>query len=126
MAIGLFFGLPMVSIYIGQTNSVVLAAPTPTPVSQSGGTTVKADFKPLEEWTSKMWKDVTALGSALAVLVIVFAAYRWIMSFGNPEQIKHAKELLWGAISGLVLLLTARAILEFISGQDIANIIKQK
>jgi len=45
------------------------------------------------------------IGFALAVLMIIFAGYRYMFSQGNQSQIGEAKEIFIGAIIGFILLL---------------------
>lgn len=51
------------------------------------------------------------IGFPLGVVIIIFAGYLYITSTGNPETIGQAKQLLIGAISGLLVLLLAGLIL---------------
>lgn len=47
------------------------------------------------------------LGAFLAVLVIAFGGFKYIMSFGNPAGAEEGKERITMAIFGFVLLLVA-------------------
>ncbi len=51
------------------------------------------------------------IGFPLGVVIIIYAGYLYITSTGNPETIGQAKQLLVGAISGLLVLLLAGLIL---------------
>ena len=51
------------------------------------------------------------IGFPLGVVIIIYAGYLYITSTGNPETVGQAKQLLVGAISGLLILLLAGLIL---------------
>jgi len=48
------------------------------------------------------------------VILIVYAGYTWMSSFGSSEKVKKAKDLIVDAIIGLVILLAAYAISNFV------------
>jgi len=43
----------------------------------------------------------------IAVIVLIFAGYKYITSAGNPETLGEAKAMISGALIGLLLLLLA-------------------
>lgn len=57
----------------------------------------------------------TALISALAVLVIIFGGYRYMTSGGSPDKVESAKNMIVGALSGLLLIIFAYVILNAIN-----------
>ena len=60
---------------------------------------------------------VTALAGALAVAVVVLGGIYYVMSAGNPAQIKRAKDTLTNAIIGLLIASLAYTIVSFIAGR---------
>ena len=60
-----------------------------------------------------------ALGllGTVAVALIVYAGFRWMTSGGNEEQVKGAQKTLFAAVIGLVIILSAFAISNFVLRQ---------
>lgn len=54
------------------------------------------------------------LGAVLATLMIVVSGYLYLTSSGDPGKTKIAKEFLFGAILGYVLLLIIGLLLDFL------------
>lgn len=50
----------------------------------------------------------------LAVVIIVFAGFRWMTAGGNEEQTKSARNILVAAVIGLIIILTAFSVANFI------------
>lgn len=61
------------------------------------------------------------IGGGLAFLIILVSGFQTMTSTGNPEKLHAAKELLGGAISGLLLIIFSIFILKII-GVDILGI----
>lgn len=61
------------------------------------------------------------IGGGLAFLIILISGFQTMTSTGNPEKLHAAKELLSGAISGLLLIIFSIFILKII-GVDILGI----
>lgn len=51
----------------------------------------------------------------IAILMIVYAGYRYITSTGNPEQAQKAKNIIITAIASLLLVILAKLILHTIN-----------
>ncbi|MDD5251527.1 MAG: pilin [Patescibacteria group bacterium] len=56
---------------------------------------------------------ITLLGIVLVVLII-WAGFKWMLARGNEEDVNEAKDIIKNAVIGLVLLLTAYAITNFV------------
>jgi hypothetical protein len=54
--------------------------------------------------------------SALAVLMTVIAGFRYVIAQGNPQEITKAKNTIIYSLVGLVVALTAEAIVTFVLG----------
>lgn len=66
---------------------------------------------------------VLGMAGGIAVIVIIIAGYRFMVSQGNPEAIKGATEQLTSAIIGLLFIIFSFVILQII-GSDIFGIDK--
>ena len=55
------------------------------------------------------------LGAALAVIMIVIGGVQYMISGGSTGKIENAKDRIWGAIWGLLLVLCSYMILEIIN-----------
>ena len=61
------------------------------------------------------------LGMSLAMLMIIYAGYKYVTSQGNSSATNDAKDLLIGALLGLATLFLVRFILNFV-GLDTAGL----
>lgn len=50
----------------------------------------------------------------VAVLIVMYGGFLWMSSNGQPERIQKAKKTLIGAVIGLIIVLAAFAIVEFV------------
>lgn len=65
---------------------------------------------------------VTPLAVIAALVMITFAGFQYIYSGGSPEAIKLSKELIIGAVLGLVLIFMAGFIIDKLIDADELNI----
>lgn len=63
------------------------------------------------DYTNRIYQFAVVIGISLAVLMIIFAGYKYMSSSGDPQSLAEAKEILIGAIVGLILILLTRLIL---------------
>src|SRR4030042_5386420 len=63
------------------------------------------------DYTNRIYQFAVVIGISLAVLMIIFAGYKYMSSAGDPQSMAEAKEILIGAIVGLILILLTRLIL---------------
>lgn len=61
--------------------------------------------------TAYMWAGI------ICVLIIIVAGYFYVISNGNAAHIKRAKDAIVGAIIGLVVILLAFTITQFVIGR---------
>ncbi len=88
--------------------------------------TFKADAHPdciVDFETGDVWLIVLAVLEMLmrlvgvgAVAMIIYAGFRMITSAGNPETISTARSTILNAVVGLVIAISASAIVSFIAG----------
>ena len=57
---------------------------------------------------------ILAVGGAIAVLIIVLAGFRYIISQGNPSELTTARNAILYASIGLVVIIAAFAIVNFV------------
>jgi hypothetical protein len=62
-----------------------------------------------------------SIAGIVALGLIIFSGYRLMISQGNPEQVKNAREQLTAAIIGLLFIIFSLVILRII-GFNILNI----
>jgi|ADurb_Val_02_Slu_FD_contig_71_591890_length_1690_multi_5_in_0_out_0_2 hypothetical protein len=71
------------------------------------------------------WETLKELGDALLdglmyvaggifVLLIILAGIKLMSSFGNPEELKKAKNTIWYCSLGLIVLIASKAIYNFV------------
>jgi hypothetical protein len=60
---------------------------------------------------SNIYKYATGVVGILAAVVLMFGGILWLTAGGNPTQIGEAKAWIMGALSGLVIVMTAYLIL---------------
>jgi hypothetical protein len=65
---------------------------------------------------AKVIKGFLGLLGILAISLIVYGGYLWITSQGDPTQVEKARNLLKNAAIGLLIILTAYAIVAYIFG----------
>jgi type IV secretory pathway VirB2 component (pilin) len=53
----------------------------------------------------------------IAVVIILFAGFKWMMAGGNEEKVGEAKKMLVAGLIGLVIILSAYALANFVISQ---------
>ena len=56
-----------------------------------------------------------AIGGILALLFLIIGGFRYVMSFGNPDQAESAKKTITYAIIGLILTISAYTLVKLIA-----------
>lgn len=67
------------------------------------------------EYVSLIYRTALLLAAVLAVLMLIYGGYKYMMSAGNPEALGEAKEIITGTIIALILLILAGLLLRTIS-----------
>ena len=57
----------------------------------------------------------------MAVIIILFAGFKWMTAGGNEENITSAKQMLIAGVIGLVIILSSYALATFIINQIVAS-----
>ena len=74
----------------------------------------------LPEYIGCIYAFATYLAVGLAILMIFWGGYKYITSAGNPDALGEAKEIIWGAIIGLLVLALGALILYNINPEMVA------
>lgn len=67
------------------------------------------------EWVSTVYNFSITAAIILATIMIIYGGYKYMTSSGNPDALAEAKDIITGAIVGLVLLILAALLLSTIS-----------
>jgi Type IV secretion system pilin len=86
-------------------NSLNLFCP---PSSCSSGT--------LGDFFGRIANALIFLIGAISVIMIIIAGLRFVVSMGNPKQVKAARDTIFNAIIGLVIAFSSYAIVNFVIG----------
>ena len=85
----------------------------PNPLG-SGGKDIPTLIDTIATW-------LLGIGSTIAVIIVIWAAFLFMTSGGNVERVTMARKTLWYAIIGIVILLLAKGVTSiiqnFLSGQ---------
>ncbi len=65
------------------------------------------NFSTVGEYISALLAWANPIIGSLAIIMFIVAGYMYMTSQGNPDQIKHAKEIVMGVVLGLALLFLA-------------------
>jgi len=66
--------------------------------------------------TANIINVVLDLLGIITVVLILFAGFTWMTAGGNDEQVGKAKKILSAAVIGLVIVMSAYAITQFVVG----------
>lgn len=66
---------------------------------------------------SSVLKMVFAISGAIAVLIITIAAFKYVISQGNPQETAKAKDAILYAVIGLVICVLGFTIVTFVIGK---------
>ncbi len=72
------------------------------------------EYKTLGELIEAIIRFLRNLALVVAPLVIIIAAYFFLMSGGNPEKVTQAKNMILYALIGLAIILMAEGIIHLI------------
>ena len=97
------------------------------PVINSGdGQYDQVSTNPLTPLIARLWRTFIMLGALLLVVYLVWGAFEWLSSSGEPEKLKHARYKIVNAVIGLLILVASFAIitmLEMLFGFDLLQIV---
>ena len=67
--------------------------------------------------TARIINAALGLLGIIAVVIILYAGFKWMTAGGNEENVKSAQKILMAAVIGLVIILSAYAITRFVMSQ---------
>ena len=94
----------------------VLAQPTNGGLDTFGTNTNLGTDVPVIETVANIINILLGFLGVIAVIIIIVAGFQWMTAGGNEEKIAGAKKMLGAAIIGLVIILAAYAIAQFVVG----------
>ncbi|MBT4121016.1 MAG: hypothetical protein HOA57_01325 [Candidatus Magasanikbacteria bacterium] len=62
-----------------------------------------------------MVRVVLGLLGTIALVIVLYAGFKWMTAGGNEENVKDAQKILMAAVIGLVIILTAYSITRFVT-----------
>lgn len=80
----------------------------------AGGSTSTEPAQDLGLKIAHIINIVSAAAGIAAVIVIIYAGFRFVISAGNPEGVKAAKNAIIYAAVGIVIIALAQAIVHFV------------
>jgi hypothetical protein len=106
----------IINALIGMTIALISVGLVAFVGARIGGAAV-TDIIPHVQTTGKLQvilNTVLGITGAIAVLIIVLAGFRYIVSQGNPNEISTAKNAILYSLIGLVVIMFAFAIVNFV------------
>ena len=97
-----------------------IAASTPSNITQGVkdiGKDVDLGQKDLKESVAGVINIALGLLGLIAVVLVVVGGFMWMTAAGNEEKIEKAKQLLFSALVGLVIIVAAWSIANFFVSQ---------
>ena len=68
----------------------------------------------LEDTAVRIIKTILSLLGLIALVIILMGGFKWMTSGGNEEKVGEAKKLLGAGVVGIVIILAAYAITQFV------------
>ena len=96
--------------------SLILLLPNLAFAQQIVAQTDLGSFRSIGEFLTGFFTWAIPITGALALIMFIYAGYLYMTSQGNQENITNAKDIIIGVIAGLLLLFTARILLENVIG----------
>jgi amino acid transporter len=76
----------------------------------------------LNTYISCWYRFLTFLVFGAAIIMLAYGGYKYISSQGNPDALKDAKDVVFAAIAGIVIMALGYLILSTISPDIVTNI----
>ncbi len=68
---------------------------------------------PLAPFIVRMWRTIMVVGGLALLIFLIWGAVDWLMSEGDPEKLKNAKNKIIHALAGMAILAASYAIVGF-------------
>ena len=102
----LIFGLFIGIVVIGASGAMAQTITIPNPLG-SGGKDIPTLINTIATW-------LLGIGSTIAVIIVIWAAFLFMTSGGNQQRVTMARKTLLYAIIGLTVLLLAKGVTSLI------------
>jgi len=79
-------------------------------------TNIGLGTKDVRETVSSIIRAFMGLLGIVAVVIILLGGFKWMTAAGNEEKVSEAKKLILSGIIGLVIIMSAYAIAQFVVG----------
>lgn len=78
----------------------------------------------LKSWVANIINFALGFLGIIAVVIIIYAGFKWMTAGGNEEQVTDARKMIVQAVIGLVIIFAAYIIANFVIGtlKDATNI----
>lgn len=86
------------------TSAQVFSVPTGTGLADAD----------IEDTAVNIIKVILSLLGLIALIIILMGGFKWMTSGGNEEKVGEAKKLLGAGVIGIVIILAAYAITQFV------------
>ena len=111
---------PLVSLAAVPDPNANLNAPAPSANLNLGlnyATAIGLGTRDVRDVISGIIKAFLGILGILAVLLVLYGGFKWMTAGGNDEKVGEAKKLIASGIIGLVIILSAYAITNFVLSQ---------
>jgi type IV secretion system pilin len=105
------------TLALGGFLAAALLTPTPSLAQTKNDplTGKKPSDSSVLDYVDSGYTFAASIGGLVAVIMLIYAGYRYITSYGNPENISEAKDIVEKTLIGLALLVLAAVILNSIN-----------
>lgn len=86
-------------------------------IEATAGQAQLANHGSLPETIGKIISAALGLTGTIFLLLMIYGGFRWMQARGSEEHVTKAKEIIWSAIIGLIIIGAAYAITSFIVGR---------
>lgn len=99
-----------------QSGEIALQIPLPgTTACTDPANAGKNCVQDLGEYILNFYRWFVTVAGVFAVAMLILAGFRWITAAGNTGKIQDSKDMLYGAYSGIVLIMLSFLLLQFIN-----------
>lgn len=109
-------------VAIGVASFAVCAAPVLASAASTDflglnyATAIGLGTEDVRTTVSRIIRAFMGLLGLVAVIIILLGGFKWMTAAGNEEQVQEAKKLMISGVIGLVIIMSAFAIAQFVVG----------
>jgi hypothetical protein len=104
-----------IGVALATPDAAHAATPPPAGANKDPVSNKKVKDTSIVEYINDAYAYLALVGGLLAVMMLVWAGYRYTTSYGDPEKISDAKDLLQHVLIGLAVLILAAVILNAVN-----------